>query len=139
MTNSRQKGKRGELEFAALLRDLGIEARRSQQYCGTEGHADITSAIPGVHWEVKRYAKIASLRFLEQAERDCLANDLPVVALREDRGEWTLQLRAKDLPRLVAKLSAALATSGTTKASSPTSSSDGEPPSTSPSSRTPKS
>ena len=139
MTNSNRKGKTGELEFAALLRGLGIDARRSVQYCGTEGTADLITAIPGVHWEVKRYAKIASLRFLEQAERDCLANDLPVVALREDRGEWTLQFRAKDLPRLVAKVSAALAESGTTKDSSPTSSSSGDPPDTSPSSHTPRS
>jgi len=110
MTNSNQKGKRGELEFAGLLRELGIDARRSQQYCGTEGTADIHSAARGVHWEVKRYAKIASTRFLEQAERDCLPNDLPVVAMREDRGEWTIQLRAKDLARFVAKINDALET-----------------------------
>lgn len=117
MPNSNRKGKTGEREVAALLRSLGLDARRTQQYSGTEGTADVVSSVPGVHWEVKRYARIASLRFLEQAERDCLANDLPVVAMREDRGEWTIQLRLKDLPRMSEKVVAALRTSTATTGS----------------------
>jgi len=104
MTNSNQKGKRGEREFAHVLKALGFDARRTQQYSGTEGTADVHSSIAGVHWEVKRYARIGSIRFLEQAERDCLAEDLPVVAMREDRGEWTIQLRAKDICRLARRI-----------------------------------
>ena len=121
MPNSNRKGKTGEREVAALLRSLGLDARRTQQYSGTEGTADLVSSLPGVHWEVKRYARIASLRFLEQAERDCLPNDLPVVAMREDRGEWTIQLRLQDLPRMSEKVVAALRTSTDTTDSSPTS------------------
>ena len=32
--NSRQKGKRGELELAKVLREHGYETRRGQQYSG---------------------------------------------------------------------------------------------------------
>ena len=32
--NSRNKGKRGEREFAALLREHGFDARRGQQFAG---------------------------------------------------------------------------------------------------------
>jgi Holliday junction resolvase len=107
MTNSREKGKRGEREFAAFLRTLGFDARRTQQYSGDAGTADVDSSVEGVHWEVKRRSGIASLRFMEQAERDALQS-VPVVALREDRGEWHLMIQAKDLERFARKIVAAL-------------------------------
>ena len=102
--SSRDKGKRGELDLAKALRDLGFDARRSVQYSGREGTADLATSIPGVHWEAKRYARIAALRFLEQAERDCLSNELPVVACREDGGKWTVMVRLEELPRLAEKI-----------------------------------
>lgn len=108
---SREKGKRGEREFAAFLRSLGLEARRTQQFSGTEGTADISSSLKGVHLEVKRYAGIAAFRFLEQAERDAHPEDLPMVAMREDRSEWAIMLRAKHLPELATRTVAALAMS----------------------------
>ena len=108
MTNSRQKGKRGELEFAKVLTSLGIDARRSQQYAGNEGTADLKTCIPGLHVEVKRRATIGAARFMDQAERDCLPNDLPIVALREDRGSWMVLVKAQELPRLIEKIHDAL-------------------------------
>jgi len=122
---SREKGKRGEREFAAFLRDLGLEARRTQQFSGTEGTADVSSSLEGVHLEVKRYAGIAAFRFLEQAERDADPDDLPVVALREDRGEWAIMLRAKHLERMAETIVAALEMSRDISALSPPASHDG--------------
>lgn len=122
---SREKGKRGEREFAAFLRDLGLEARRTQQFSGTEGTADVSSSLEGVHLEVKRYAGIAAFRFLEQAERDADPDDLPVVALREDRGEWAIMLKAKHLERMAETIVAALEMSRDISASSPHVSHDG--------------
>jgi len=104
MTNSREKGKRGEREFAEVLRGMGISARRSQQYAGNEGTADLKTDVPGLHVEVKRRTRIGAVRFMEQAERDCLSDDLPIVALREDRGEWLILVRAKEIPKLIEKL-----------------------------------
>jgi len=107
MTNSREKGKRGEREFAAFLRSTGFDARRTQQFSGDAGTADVDSSIDGVHWEVKRRSGIASLRFMEQAERDSLES-IPVVAMREDRGPWHLLILAEDLERFARKIVDAL-------------------------------
>jgi hypothetical protein len=101
---SREKGKRGEREFAEVLRGMGINARRAQQFAGNEGTADLKTSIPGLHVEVKRRANIGAARFMDQAERDCLPNDLPIVALREDRGSWLILVKAQELPRLIDKI-----------------------------------
>ena len=111
---SREKGKRGEREVAQALRVLGFDARRAQQYAGADGTADVLTSIDGIHWEVKRYARIASLRFLEQARRDAPEGVVPVVACREDRGPWVVQVDLKDLPDLARRIVAALETSTTT-------------------------
>lgn len=124
MTNSREKGKRGEREFAAFLRSIGFDARRTQQYAGDAGTADVDSSIEGMHWEVKRRSGIASLRFMEQARRDSLES-LPVVAMREDRGEWHLLIEAKDLERFARTIVAALDGLKITSDTSSTSPSDG--------------
>lgn len=40
--NSNQKGKKGERELAAILKSYGYEdSRRGQQYCGSNGDADV--------------------------------------------------------------------------------------------------
>ena len=112
--SSREKGKRGEREFAAFLRDLGIEARRTQQFSGKEGTADVSSSLEGVHIEVKRYAGIAALRFLEQAEKDADPASIPIVAMREDRGEWVMMFRAKHLKQMAERTVAGLGMSRVT-------------------------
>ena len=115
---SREKGKRGEREFAALLRQMGIDSRRTQQFSGTDGTSDVSSELNGVHIEVKRYSRIASLRFMEQARRDSKPGDLPLVAMREDLGEWTIMIQAKDLQRIASKIVAVLGMSPDTLDSS---------------------
>ena len=97
---SREKGKRGERELANALRELGFDARRSQQFSGSNGTADVITSIPGTHWEVKRYSRIAACRFMDQAEEDSLVEDVPVVALREDRSPWMVMVKLSDLRRL---------------------------------------
>lgn len=54
MVNSRQKGKRGEREAVAYLKQLGFaEVRRSQQYNGI-GRGDVVmSQFPALNIEVK--------------------------------------------------------------------------------------
>jgi len=101
---NREKGKRGEREFSKVLREMGIDARRSQQYAGTGGTADLITAVPGLHVEVKRRTKIGAARFMDQAERDCLTGDLPIVAMREDGGEWLVVVKAENLVELVRKI-----------------------------------
>ncbi len=116
--SSREKGKRGEREFAKALRSLGLDARRTQQYAGTEGTSDVSSSIPGVHWEVKRYARIGAVRFMDQAERDAKPGDVPLLAMREDGGRWLVVVPLDDLPRFAEQVVASLETSVTTLGSS---------------------
>jgi hypothetical protein len=55
--NSRAKGKRGELQFAKALAELGHPAARGQQRKGGEDSPDvICPSLPWVHWEVKLMA-----------------------------------------------------------------------------------
>lgn len=82
---SREKGKRIEREAAAALEAaLGVSARRSAQFCGKAGDADLTTSLEGVHFEVKGRASHGCLRFMEQAEEDAADGAMPVVLLRED-------------------------------------------------------
>ena len=48
MTNSREKGARGERELARVLRQYGYNSRRGQQYSGANGDADVVG-LPGIH------------------------------------------------------------------------------------------
>jgi Holliday junction resolvase len=98
--NSKMKGKRGELELAAVLREAGFEARRGQQYCGANGDADVVHSIPGVHLECKRVEKLNLRSAYEQAVSDAGA-DMPVVVHRMSRQPWLVTLSLADLLALI--------------------------------------
>lgn len=84
MTNSRTKGKRGELDAVKSINEsLGINCRRSQQYNGI-GKGDVVDAIPGVHIEVKRYKSFAWWKHVLQARRDAEPGEIPAVMMRPD-------------------------------------------------------
>ena len=94
--NSRQKGKRGELELAKMLRDYGFtEARRGQQYSGASGDADVVG-IPGVHIECKRVENLNIYAAMEQASRDAKGKDVPVVFHRKNGKPWLVTMLADD-------------------------------------------
>jgi Holliday junction resolvase len=86
--NSRQKGKRGELEFAQVLRDHGLDARRGQQFSGGAESPDVVSGLKDVHFEVKRVEAGNPYLWMEQAQRDAKAGSIPVVAHRKSNQEW---------------------------------------------------
>lgn len=93
MTNSRDKGKRGEREAAAALRDLGFKgARRGQQFQGSPDSPDVADAITGVHIEVKRTEKFNLYAALAQATLDAGKHDVPVVLHRRNSKMWVLAL-----------------------------------------------
>ena len=90
MTNSREKGKRYELELAKKFREWGfLEARRGQQYCGANGDADVVG-LPFVHVEAKRREQISVYEWMEQAKDDAEATgEFPAVFFRKN-GRGTL-------------------------------------------------
>lgn len=107
--NSRQKGKRGELEAAKAFEEAtGLAVKRTAQVNGKLS-ADLTG-VEGLHLEVKRRHRIASLDFLLQAELDSADIDqsdggVPVVLMRQDQDRnWAVLLRLDQLPELVSVL-----------------------------------
>jgi|APGre2960657404_1045060.scaffolds.fasta_scaffold222937_2 hypothetical protein len=105
MTNSRTKGKRGELEAAhAFETATGIRSRRGRQYSGSPDSPDVVSDSR-VHLEVKRLARISALRALRQAERDADSSSIPVVLMREDGDtRWVAMVRLDRLREFMDEL-----------------------------------
>ena len=99
--NSRTKGKTGELELAAFLREHGFESRRGQQFKGGGDSPDVTG-IPGWHIECKRVEKGNLYNWIAQAERDNLSKK-PVVMHRRNHEEWVAIVRLEDFLELVKK------------------------------------
>lgn len=97
MVNSKQKGARGEREFASLCRSEGYDARRGQQYSGVEG--DDVVGLPFIHVEVKRVQRLNIDDAMLQSIRD--SNDeIPIVAHRKNNCDWLITMRAEDWFRL---------------------------------------
>lgn len=98
-TNGRQKGKRGELELSHKLQEFGFETRRGQQYCGSNGDADVVG-LPGIHIECKRVEKLNLEAAMEQAESDANDDETPVVVHRKNRTPWLVTMLLEDFIRL---------------------------------------
>lgn len=76
--NSRQKGARFERALAKKLREQGFEARRGQQYCGSNGDADVVG-LDGIHIEAKAVEHLNLYAAMEQAIGDKKENEVPAV------------------------------------------------------------
>ena len=86
--NSRQKGKRGELEAAKMLAAEGFPARRGQQFSGGEDSPDIVcEALPALHFEVKRVERGNPYDWVAQAKCDA-GSKYPVVLHRRNDHGW---------------------------------------------------
>lgn len=97
--NSRDKGKRGELELAKKLREFGFECRRGQQYCGLNGDADVLG-LNGIHIECKRVEKLNIHEAVEQSRRDSRIDEMPVVMHRKNNREWLVTQPLEDWIRM---------------------------------------
>lgn len=93
--NSKRKGKVGEREFAALLRENGFDARRGVQFAGGADSPDVvSSALPWLHIEVKRTQALNLADACAQAEGDCGGKPW-VVAHRRNHAPWLITMRAE--------------------------------------------
>ena len=93
--NSRQKGAAGERELAKKLREYGYECRRGQQYCGTNGDADVIG-LEGIHIECKRVERLNIDDAMLQAIRDRREGECPAVFHRKNNHEWLVTMRLDD-------------------------------------------
>jgi len=99
--NSKRKGKTGELDFAAALKEVGFDARRGVQYSGTPDSPDVISeALSRFHFEVKRTEKFRLYEAMGQAIAEA-GGKVPVVAHRRNRGGWLTVMRLEDWAGLV--------------------------------------
>jgi len=93
--NSRTKGKVGEREFAALLREHGFDARRGQQFSGSPESPDVVSdALAWLHFEVKRVQNLNLADACAQASRDSAGKPW-VVAHRRNHAPWLITMTAE--------------------------------------------
>jgi Holliday junction resolvase len=93
---SRQKGKRGERQAAAFIRDeWGVEARRGRQFSGSPDSPDVVIQIENMHIEVKaREVGEGKVRdWLEEAATDA-PDRMPVLMHRRNRKDWLLTIKA---------------------------------------------
>lgn len=95
--NSRQKGKRGELEFAKFLTARGFTARRGQQFSGGNESPDVVcESLHRFHIEVKRCEKGNLYDWLDQARRDAGEKQIPTVYHRRNDCRWVAIRDAED-------------------------------------------
>lgn len=88
--------KKGERELAAILKSYGYEdSRRGQQYCGSNGDADVVG-LPGIHIECKRVEKLNIYDAVEQSKNDARTGEMPVVMHRKNRKEWLVTMPLDD-------------------------------------------
>lgn len=103
--NSKQKGKRGELEVAHILKQNGFEdARRTAQFCGNTGDAADVVGLDGFHIEVKRCETIKIMDWIRQAERDCKGRKTPLVVFRRNNEDWYCVIRFQFFLDILKKL-----------------------------------
>jgi Holliday junction resolvase len=95
MTNSRQKGARGEREWRDQLRAAGYTARRGQQFSGGTDSPDVICDELGtvIHFEVKRVESLNVHRAMEQADNDA-DGKIPVVAHKRNGDGWLVTMPA---------------------------------------------
>lgn len=89
--NSKQKGKRGELEIAHFFQKHGYDARRSQQYAGINNDADVVG-VPGIHLEIKRTEKLHLQAAMEQSISEARADEKPVVMHKKNHTKWLVTM-----------------------------------------------
>lgn len=99
--NSKQKGKRGELELVRKLKEHGFNTRRSVQYNGKadEGEADL-KGLDGIHIECKRVEKLNLYDAMAQASHDANDGELPTVFHRKNNCEWLVTMKLDDWVKL---------------------------------------
>lgn len=97
--NSRNKGKKGELELAHILKQYGYDAKRGRQFNGLDGSADVVG-LPGVHIECKRVEQLNIDSAMEQAVRDARDDEIPCVFHRKNRKPWKVTMLLEDWMKL---------------------------------------
>lgn len=84
--NAKKKGSAGELELVNELKKFGFECRRSQQYCGDAGDADVVG-LKGIFIECKRVQNLNVHEAMDKATEQAKC-EVPVIFHRKDNTDW---------------------------------------------------
>lgn len=95
MVNSKNKGRKGEQELVRKLKEHGYDCRRSVQYCGANGDADVIG-LPDIHIECKRVERLNIEDAMAQAIHDARNGELPTVMHRKNNCKWLVTMRLDD-------------------------------------------
>lgn len=103
--NSKQKGKRGELEFCKECEKYGIQGvyRTAQTNGKLEQSLADCEGLTGIHVEVKRVESLNIDKAMEQSIRDLKTKKekrLPAVFHRKDRKPWKTTMLFEDWVKL---------------------------------------
>lgn len=98
---SRRKGVAGEREVADVFEAAGHQLRGLEAsgdwLCIDPRHA----AAPLLHVEVKRQERLRMPEWVRQAKQDAPRGAVPLVAYRQNRGEWRVDIALADLLRMM--------------------------------------
>ena len=81
MANSKRKGTVAERELANIFTAAGVPSRRSVQYCGRAGDADIVCDHLDLHIEVKRTERFSLTDAIAQASTDSASLNMTMAGL----------------------------------------------------------
>jgi len=101
---SRNKGKVGEREVAALMREFGFDARRGQQFKGTKDSPDVIHDMEGFYIEVKRREQLNLYDALDKADTEKIKGDQSIVFHRKNGKRWLVTIDAREFLSLVKEL-----------------------------------
>ena len=97
--NSKQKGKRGELELSHKLQKYGFNTKRGIQYQGSPESPDVVG-LPGIHIECKRVEKLNIDNAMEQSKKDSGKTEIPCVFHRKNKKDWLVTMCLNDFIKL---------------------------------------
>ena len=102
MVNSKQKGKKGELEVANILKnEYGLNARRGQQFSGSPDSPDvICEELADTNIEVKRDEHLNIEKAMQQSTNDSKDMKTPIVVHRKNGEKWKVTMWLDDYMKL---------------------------------------
>lgn len=97
MLNSKNKGKRGELELVHELKARGYDVERTAQFNGKakDSEADLRG-IPNIHIECKVREKHNIYDYIAQVDRDKKDDELGCVFIKSNRKKWLVLMDLDD-------------------------------------------
>jgi Holliday junction resolvase len=96
--SSRRKGLLGEREVARIWQAAGFDVRNLE---ASGDQLVVCANGVTIHSETKRAERLKLPEWLRQAADEAPQGTVPVVAFRQNRGEWYVALRLADLVGLL--------------------------------------